>query len=396
VTVNMTHSFLLSLLLLVHTHAQLIGNRGVFTLPEGVEYRDSITREASRLAGKFAEMFQMQEKAHVKIQKKMSVASSRAHTPFFGPQVMVTGRALTPGEVLDFQDSRVFNPPRDQRRNRLLEEVEMERTTSRERPLPNTLDKVRTKPSDSDDSGGAAKPFVAFQAVPTPRGAVRVMKKGRRGKIAVRRQRKRLRMNPRPPQPAQIPRQPPPILAPGQPAPILLPRQPPPNLTPKHPTPIFPPKHAPSVLAPAPQQFSVFNSVREIPLGLQPHSSPASNPANFHLFPSPAPASINSVLPGTLVNPGLIFASPPSSSPHQVVLNTGDRDGFRIGHHKARLGTVQGPSLAPSPTAGPPVFDRTPSSLTDVNSDLVSSNVFGRDHIGSFMVKGPNYSISWG
>jgi len=358
VTVNMTHSFLLSLLLLVHTHAQLIGNRGVFTLPEGVEYRDSITREASRLAGKFAEMFQMQEKAHVKIQKKMSVASSRAHTPFFGPQVMVTGRALTPGEVLDFQDSRVFNPPRDQRRNRLLEEVERERTTSRERLLPND---VRTKPGFSK----ALKPFVAFQTVPTLQATVRGMRKGRQGKMTLRRQRKRLRMPLRRPlQPARIPIQPPPTLPPG---------------------PVFTPTPALSpVLAPAPQQVSVFDRVRDIPLPLQPQPFTP----NFHLFPSPAPHSISSVLPGTSVNPGLILPVPHSSSPQ-----TGDRDRVRIGLHKVRLGPNQGP---PSPTPSSPVFDRTPSSLTDVNSDLVSANVFGRGHIGSFKVEGPSYSISWG
>ena len=30
---------------------QLIGSRGVFTLPEGMEYRDALTRDASRSVG---------------------------------------------------------------------------------------------------------------------------------------------------------------------------------------------------------------------------------------------------------------------------------------------------------------------------------------------------------
>ena len=44
----------------------------------------------------------------------------------------------------------------------------------------------------------------------------------------------------------------------------------------------------------------------------------------------------------------------------------------------------------------PRVFDRTPSSLTDINSNAVSSNVFGRKSTANFLVEGPNYSISWG
>ena len=46
-------------------------------------------------------------------------------------------------------------------------------------------------------------------------------------------------------------------------------------------------------------------------------------------------------------------------------------------------------------TPRPAVFDRTPSSLTDVNSDVISSNVFGRGHVSGTLVEGPNYSISW-
>ena len=36
------------LLLLASSQGQLIGSRGVFTLAEGEEYRDAVTRQASR------------------------------------------------------------------------------------------------------------------------------------------------------------------------------------------------------------------------------------------------------------------------------------------------------------------------------------------------------------
>ena len=45
-------SLLLILLISLDTlDGQLIGSRGVFTLPEGMEYRDALTRDASRSVG---------------------------------------------------------------------------------------------------------------------------------------------------------------------------------------------------------------------------------------------------------------------------------------------------------------------------------------------------------
>ena len=45
-------SLLLILLISDTLDGQLIGSRGVFTLPEGMEYRDAVTRDASRSVAK--------------------------------------------------------------------------------------------------------------------------------------------------------------------------------------------------------------------------------------------------------------------------------------------------------------------------------------------------------
>jgi hypothetical protein len=63
-------------------------------------------------------------------------------------------------------------------------------------------------------------------------------------------------------------------------------------------------------------------------------------------------------------------------------------------HSERKPLPFQQPFLGSTPQ--PAVFDRTPSSLTDVNSDVISSNVFGRGHVSGTLVEGPNYSISWG
>ena len=80
-----------------------------------------------RTVGQFALHFQ--DKVDKKVKKKykkqsQASAMDQAHTPFFGPQLMVKGRAKTPDEVLDFHDSRSFQPPLELRMNKILEEVE--------------------------------------------------------------------------------------------------------------------------------------------------------------------------------------------------------------------------------------------------------------------------------
>ena len=70
------------------------------------------------------------------------------------------------------------------------------------------------------------------------------------------------------------------------------------------------------------------------------------------------------------------------------------RGGARKGPRKKHPRPLPTPIRVSSPR--PRVFDRTPSSLTDINSNVVSSNVFGRKSTANFLVEGPNYSISWG
>ena len=98
--------------------------------------------------------------------KKKSKASAKKHSPFFGPKPLVKGRPLTPNEVLDFRDSRFLNPPEELRTNKILPEVEIERTTSSIRllmdnshnpPNPNLNKKVRPPPRE----------FPTFEAVRT-------------------------------------------------------------------------------------------------------------------------------------------------------------------------------------------------------------------------------------
>merc|ERR1711936_1544779 len=110
-------SLLLILLISLDTlDGQLIGSRGVFTLPEGMEYRDALTRDASRVAADFAMDFQVKEDMRAKEKyNKKSKEEARKHSPFFGPKPLVKGRPLLPNEVLDFRDSRFLNPPEELR-----------------------------------------------------------------------------------------------------------------------------------------------------------------------------------------------------------------------------------------------------------------------------------------
>jgi len=171
-------NLLLILLISDTLDGQLIGSRGVFTLPEGMEYRDAITRDASRVAADFAMNFQVKEDIRVKEKyKKKSKATARKHAPFFGPKPLVKGRPLTPVEVLDFRDSRFLNPPEELRMNKILPEVEMERTTSSIRLLmEDTLNppkNVRPPPKQfptfeavrSDVGRDVPKQFTSFDAV---------------------------------------------------------------------------------------------------------------------------------------------------------------------------------------------------------------------------------------
>jgi len=121
------------------------------------------------------------------------------------------------------------------------------------------------------------------------------------------------------------------------------------------------------------------------------HQHPTAQPI-FQLF---AQQPILDLATNSLDNDVVNLIS--SSSPAPPVsfklgrLKAGGKGPFRKNH---------GPRPVPTPirvsSPRPRVFDRTPSSLTDINSNVVSSNVFGRKSTANFLVQGPNYSISWG
>lgn len=151
---------------------QLIGSRGVFTLPEGMEYRDALTRDASKMAADFAMHFQVKEDKRVKEKyKKKSKAEAKKHSPFFGPKPLVKGRPLLPNEVLDFRDSRFLNPPEELRMNKILPEVEMERTTSSIRLLMDDMlnppNIAKNPPNIEENIRPPPKQFPTFEAVRT-------------------------------------------------------------------------------------------------------------------------------------------------------------------------------------------------------------------------------------
>jgi len=308
-------TFFLILNLLTEIQAQLIGNRGVFTLPPGVEYRDAVTREASKLVGKFARMFQKEEE---KIKKNRPPKPSKPHTPFFGPQVISPGRLRTPAEVLDFQDSRFLNPLPELRKNRKLEEIEVERSTSRERLLPDPRDPPGIPLGPSDQ-------FSMFEAVPTPPGNILNREPvGQKG-ISV-----RMKSN-------------------------------------KHPGPQLSP----------------------------PSSSFGSNDFMTQSVPSDGGRS-------QIFQFAPIQSAPPSSQSRminpKITLDAAGRHPDLVSRSRGvvrRIDNVSG-NAPRHPTTSPGVFDRTPSSLSDVNSDLISKNIFGLSRMKSFVVHGPNYYIYWG
>lgn len=303
-----TLTFFLIISLLTDIQAQLIGNRGVFTLPPGVEYRDAVTREASKLVGKFARMFQKEEE---KIKKTRPPKPSKPHTPFFGPPVISPGRLLAPAEVLDFQDSRFLNPLPELRKNRKLEEIEVERSTSRERLLPDPRDPPGIPLGSSDQ-------FSMFEAVPTPPGTVLNRERGGQKGISVR---------------------------------MMSNKSPGPQLSP-------------------PSSSFGSNDFRTQSITSDGRSQISQSP--------PPPSQSRTIHPKLTLDVG-----------HHPDLAPRSRGGVR------RIDIVSG-NPPHHPTTSPGVFDRTPSSLSDVNSDLISKNIFGLSRMKSFVVHGPNYYIYWG
>jgi len=135
-------SFLIFILLSVRvsqSHAQLVGSRGVVSLPEGFVYHDNETLDASKRAAEYARTFQVVEDHQVAQQKLIILQKdhlSKEAEPKYANSVNKVGRKIPINSVLSFENSRLFNPPVENRLNVPLEEVEKERENGKIRLLP--------------------------------------------------------------------------------------------------------------------------------------------------------------------------------------------------------------------------------------------------------------------
>lgn len=121
------------------SHAQLVGSRGVVSLPEGFVYHDNETLDASKRAAEYARTFQVVEDHQVAQQKLIILQKdhlSKEAEPKYANSLNKVGRKIALNSVLSFENSRLFNPPVENRLNVPLEEVEKERENGKIRLLP--------------------------------------------------------------------------------------------------------------------------------------------------------------------------------------------------------------------------------------------------------------------
>jgi len=117
-------------------YSQLIGSRGVFTLPEGQYYRDEETVQASKDVARFARSYQVNADQSAS-QNRRYYTNQLTKTPrFYTRKAEQKGRKLSDAEVFDFVDSRYVDPLPETKFNKPLEEVDVERTTSPTRLIP--------------------------------------------------------------------------------------------------------------------------------------------------------------------------------------------------------------------------------------------------------------------
>jgi len=131
-----TRVLLLGFVFLPLSRGQLIGSRGIFTLPDGEIYRDAETVDASESVARFARSFQ--PTADRQAESNRLFGSRAPKTPRFYTSSVSNGigRKLSDVEVFDFVDSRYLDPLPETRFNKPLEEVELELSTPRTRALP--------------------------------------------------------------------------------------------------------------------------------------------------------------------------------------------------------------------------------------------------------------------
>jgi len=129
---------LFCLLALVSSSAQLIGNRGVVTLPRDWIYHDNFTLAASRGAARFAILEEHKEnEKKVLVQQRrlrggqVKQGGSQEAEPAYRQSPNKVGREFRAQEVLAYGDSLYFNPPEENRSNVKIPEIEAERRTAK-------------------------------------------------------------------------------------------------------------------------------------------------------------------------------------------------------------------------------------------------------------------------
>lgn len=164
----------LSALLCVTVSAspQLIGHRGVVTLPQDWVYHDNFTLVASRQAARFAilEEHKENEKKVLAEQKRfrggqVKQGGSQEAEPSYVQSPNKIGREFKAQEVLAYGDSLYFSPPEENRSNVKIPELEAERLSGLAGRTVTTADRLqprRGKQSRLRQSGPqfASKPLV--------------------------------------------------------------------------------------------------------------------------------------------------------------------------------------------------------------------------------------------
>jgi len=135
-------SFFIFILLAVavpQSQAQLVGSRGVVSLPVGFVYHDNDTLDASKRAAEYARTFQVVEDHQVAQQKLITLQQdhlSKETEPKYANSLNKVGRQIPLNSILSYENSKLLNPPLENRLNVPLEEVEKERANGKIRLLP--------------------------------------------------------------------------------------------------------------------------------------------------------------------------------------------------------------------------------------------------------------------
>merc|ERR1711887_342254 len=118
------------------SHGQLLGHYSVKELPEDFEYRDPRTVDASEKAADLAERTQpRQDRDATFKEERARHRSATQYVPDYKSEVKL-GKKLSDGKIFDRFDTNFLEPLLETRSNKILDEIQHEMTTSRNRYLP--------------------------------------------------------------------------------------------------------------------------------------------------------------------------------------------------------------------------------------------------------------------